>query len=232
MTSIPIIGGHHSVHADPVDPLWVLWEAFGGPAPQGDTGPTQTGRCARCNATTDTGFLVRRVVSDKFTEWDHYTRDYDPIWCTPCTWGHTSTDLRTRAWFISGENVREADPADVAETLREPLGRHIAITIPLSRKKHTLPYAQWGKVTTDDRLLPWGHTEAARLRDVTKLRELGFTEAALTETVPRFDTLASLHDSTKNSVMETWARLTPWRRDKVYLDVSARITRTPRSVAA
>lgn len=209
-----------------VDPLWVLWHAMGEPVPTGAP-MNKTGTCDRCGAYSEAASRVKVVVSDKFTGWADYTQHADPLWCVACTWAHTTSEVRTRGWRIGGTRTVEANGPTLFTELDNPLSSHVAITVPLSRHKHILPSARWGVVTTDDRTLVWTATEVMRLRSVAWLRLHGFSEAALFETVPRFEQIARMSDAAVNLTMRHWGELAAWRTDPTYLKVACVATRTP-----
>ena len=208
-----------------VDPLWVLWHAMGEPLPEAATG-VRAGYCARCGTEDDACSRVKKVVSDKFTGWDQYTQIVDPLWCTACTWGHSTTEVRTRAWRIGGGCTMQADGATLSAELSRPVPALVSLIVPLSRHKHILPAARWGFVTTDDRTLTWEYEEAARFKAVAWLRGLGFGETALQESVPRFDVLTRHDAPTMALAMQRWDDLAEWRRDLAYLKVACAALRT------
>lgn len=207
-----------------MDPLWVLWQAMDRPVPSGAPQNKQ-GYCSRCGAFDEAASRVKVVVSDKFTGWDDYTQHSDPIWCTACTWGHTESRVRTRAWCIGGGRTIQADASMLAEVLSGPIPALVAVVVPQSRHKHLLPAARWGVVTTDDRHLVWEHEEARLFGVVRWLRGLGFGEAALLEPTPRFEQLTRQKGGTMALVMTRWEDLAVWRRDPAYLKVACLASR-------
>jgi hypothetical protein len=50
------------------------------------------------------------------------------------------------------------------------------VCIPLSGHKHVVPFAQWGRVNTDNQPLRWTGDDADLLRVMHWLRRLGFGE--------------------------------------------------------
>jgi hypothetical protein len=200
------------------DALTTLWHHQGQPNPPEPGG--RTGTCARCNTHTTEASRVKAVVSDKFTGWDQYTRSTDPLWCPPCTWGHTNSDLRTRPWLITLANSHQPTRAELTQALTQPLTAGTALSVPISRHKHIVPQARWAHVVTDDRTLPWTPTEAARFMAVQQLRTFGFSETALHEPVARYEQLITLAPSNRATVMTLWEALTPWRADSTYMHVA------------
>lgn len=210
--------GGESPNAGGVDPLWVLWEAHGMPTPAG-VAFDHEGSCARCG-TSGAHARVKAVVSDKFTGWDAYTDAEDPLWCVACTWGHTDSALRTRPWVVGGGRAVALDSEALAEELTRPVPENVAVIVPVARQKHLLGFAEWGRVTTDDRVLQWKSEEVHCFDRLVSLRSSGFPEKALFEPVPRFERLARLGPGHMVSVVKAWERLSGWRRDPAYLHVA------------
>lgn len=213
-----------STTQDTVDPLWVLWQAMDRPNPDGAPRNKQ-GHCSRCGAFDEAASRVKVVVSDKFTGWDDYTQHLDPIWCTACTWGHTETQVRTRSWRIGGGRTVQTDASMLADELSGPIPPLVAVVVPQSRHKHLLPAARWGVVTTDDRHLIWEHEQARLFGVVQWLRGLGFSEASLLESTPRFEQLTRQNGGTMALIMTRWEDLAVWRRDPAYLKVACLASR-------
>lgn len=211
-------------------PSIALWRALGCPSSTTKATPlNEQAPCAGCGGPGGR-FLIKAVVSDKFTGWDPYTGDNgvtgDPAWCDGCTWAHTAVELRVRPWLITvdgqfGQPSREA----LHDMLSRPLPAHTALSVPVSRKKHLVPYLRWGEVRGDDRSLPWSPTHAGRFRLVLWMRALGFSEAALTAPAPRFEQLVALTPKQMAEVMRAWEELNAWRADTAYLDVALTASR-------
>lgn len=210
-----------------VDPLRSLWHHQGRPTPS--VLEDRAGTCARCGTPTGEASRVKAVVSDKFTGWDAYTHTPDPLWCPPCTWGHTTSEVRTRPWWITPTGGHPATRDLLARLLSEPLPAHGALLVPLSRHKHLLPVARWGHLTTDDRTLTWTSTEATRFRTLRWLRRLGFSEAALHDPTPRFEVLTTVDPALMPQVLTAWADLAGWRADPTVLTVACHASRPTRT---
>lgn len=231
MSQPPTPAPVHAVTQGGVDPLWVLWEALGGPPPT-DAAMDRTGTCTRCGAFSTTASRVKATVSDKFTGWEAYTQTWDPLWCVPCAWGHTASEVRTRPWIIGADRTAPADPAALTSILASGLDPHAAVMVPISRHKHVLPAAKWGHVATDDRALAWTSDEAHRFRTLAWFRGLGFNEAALAQPTPRFEQFITLDAPTMRLAMTRWATLSEWRKDLAYLKVACVASRTTKQAVA
>lgn len=214
------------MHVATADPLRLLWQHQGTPVPADvsfDPGPAT---CARCGQDADTSAPLTGVISDKFTGWDDYaTGDRNPRWCVACTWGHTEATLRHFPWFVTPERGGRLTPSLLRDLLAAPLDPTVALVVPLSRKKHLLPAARWGVITTDDVHLPWAAADADRLLLLLTLHALGFTETGLLAPAPRFEQLRTLSPDQQALVLTTWPRLAPWRNYPPLMQVALRATR-------
>ena len=169
---------------------------------------------------------VRDVVSDGFTGWDLLTQsEGEPSWCSACEWAHSEVNLRLYPWLIINGFVGQGAPKDLLRALSRPLAPNEAVIVPVARKKHLVPAARWGVLTTDDGCYPWGAVEVTRLQALGRLRTLGFSEKAVTEEAPRFDVLKTLKPSEQIEVFAFWLELASWRRTPLLLAVALRATR-------
>jgi hypothetical protein len=220
----PVLAADLTVEHPTVDPALTAWHLAGSPSTgQASRGP---GRCDRCGGRTAHTVHISDVVSDQFTGWDRYaTAPGQPCWCAGCAWAHSDATLRTRPHIISTSRAGVADPTLLRHTLSTPLPPDLAVIIPLSRKKHLLPAAQWGTVTTDDLALRWGRQEARLLALVEWLRARGFSEAALSEPAPRYEALVRLTAADQAHVLSAWPDLQPWRANRVLLRIALLSTR-------
>jgi hypothetical protein len=108
------------------------------------------------------------------------------------------------------------------------LDQDSAVIIPVSRQKHVLPFAEWGRVRTDDDTIVWDADNVRRLAVFFDLRAAGFSESALSEPSPRWATLSRLDADRKRFVVTAWPLLDPWRTRPSCLAVAARATRKPK----
>jgi hypothetical protein len=208
------------------DPLRLLWQHVGSPATPDLPWTPGPARCARCTCSADAVGRLTDVISDKFTGWDDYaTGTRVQHWCAPCAWGHVEPTLRYFPWVVTGDTGHQATPDILHTILAAPLTPDTAVVVPLSRKKHLIPAARWGVVTTDDVHLPWTATDAHLLGVLDHLRALGFGESALLAPVPRFEHLRTLPPAQQVEVMGLWTQLDPWRDYAPRMQVALRATR-------
>jgi len=217
-------------------PAEVIWYGGGQPAPnwQGKaqhdrpTPPTRPGVCA-LTGTPGPVVAGRYVLSGLFTKTDRFRcRDIDPAGLAfgpAACWAirHRTAMQRPYA-LIAGTFAEVTTPAGLYAALTH-LGPRDVVTVPQSRQKHLLPWAELGAVRTDDETLGWG-AEQVRLLDVyATLRTLGFGETALCESAPRWPILTKVAAADQLHVLTLWPALDPWRCHIAYMDVAARATR-------
>lgn len=209
------------------DPLRLLWQHLGMPAADDVTFDPVPVTCARCGTATAESARLTAVISDKFTGWDTYANgNRDPRWCPACAWGHVDPALRHYPWFVTPETAGRANPTMLRALLSlGSLDPQTALIVPLSRKKHLLPDARWGVITTDGVHLPWTHRDADRLPLLLTLHRLGFSETALLATTPRFEHLRTLTTEQQASILRTWHLLDPWRTYPALMQIALRATR-------
>lgn len=199
--------------------LRAAWRAAGSPSPQSaDT----VGPCARCGAQ---GPLAKSSVSKTFTAYDDWGRPGAHGTCAACTWGFTTPGLRQHPHLITANSVECVGRDHLGARLLSPVGPGQAFAVPLRPgRKHVLPAAQWGRVTTEMAALGWGSTEAARLSTVFQLRQLGATAPSLFAPAPPF---TLLRDRTTDAarVMDLWQQLRPWRPDTPWLYLAVYVAR-------
>jgi len=93
--------------------------------------------------------------------------------------------------------------------LRVPLRE--ALVVPLSGRKHLLPYAQWGTVRIDDINLTWSSGDITRLQIVASLRSRGLAATALSEPAPSWGWIRTQPDELRAAALREWDALAPWR---------------------
>ena len=110
-----------------------------------------------------------------------------------------------------------------------PVPPEIAVTLPLAGKKHLLPQAEWGTVSSDSGGLPWTEEAAALTILVASLREAGVKETEFIEPVPPYRIVAATLTDTNAtlSLMTHWEELRTWQGTP-HLVVSIRATRLPK----
>jgi hypothetical protein len=114
--------------------------------------------------------------------------------------------------------------ADVAAMLQEALAPDVALAVPLRPgRKHVLPAAAWGRVTTGDACLSWTCADAARLAVMARLRRQGFGSRMLAAPAPAFGVLRRLAPDHWPQVTRDWEALRPWRERRPWLDLALRL---------
>ena len=181
--------------------------------------PYLDGTCDICH-TQGPVRLLHRIVSENFTDWDTLPRGTRYA-CDTCCWGYLTPDLRTKCYLIN-KNDSTILPLTKAETrphLITALPAHIALTVPLSGRKHLLPQAQWGYLSSDNGTILWDKEAAELMLDFCILREAGVTDEHLTgHTLPPRTVL------TASGVYTAWERIKPWKSSPYY-DVVSRVSR-------
>lgn len=200
--------------------LECAWRAAGAPTHAGPE--VGVGGCARCGSW---GMLTatRAVVSKAFTAFDTWTDPSAAGLCTICTWGYSTTKLRSHPHLI-GQNqtmVRLTRPA-LAELLTAgAMAVDRALVVPLlPGRKHLLPDAPWGRVTVDDIHLPWSAGAAAATAAAVRLRLHGFGSRMLTQSAPPWHALRRRPAHEWTGILHDWSQLDPWRPRSPWLDLA------------
>ena len=144
---------------------------FASPLPDGEHG------CARCGRRTGQLTPTGRVVSAKFTGFDDWVGPPTFGVCRDCAWALHTKGLRLHPLVVhrTTPSVTTATRGELAALLAGPLPLQVSVTVPLRPgRKHLLPSARWGHVTTGDATLRWGPGDAARLHAMHRLRRGGF----------------------------------------------------------
>lgn len=197
-----------------MDPVDAAYRYLGG-SPKRSSVPL--GRCCRCGQLRPVQPL-HRFVSPKFNGWSEL-RDGAGL-CASCGWAFASVSKKDPMW-ISRKSAAAMTFEQIHDHLLRPL-EGIALVVPLSGRKHLLPYAQWGTVRVDDINLPWRIGDMRRLQILNELRREGVPASALQETTPPWTWLRHrLHEAELRS--EQWRQLQPWRGTP-YLLLAIKIT--------
>ena len=217
-------------------PTITTWQAARSPDPDW-TGKARTPRPApptyagTCVLTGTHGPVVdtRHILSGMFTQWDRlpYRHAPDAGMSIPAAWAFRLRAAMQRPHATIDGTFREVDPPALFTALHD-LDHESIITVPQSRQKHLLPYAETGTVRVDDRSIAWTTYDKHRLGHLAALRALGFGETALTEPAPRWAVLAKHPTDLRLSIIDQWGLLDPWRDDPTYLHVACMATRTPK----
>lgn len=207
-----------------MDPVAVAWSASACP---GSDDAGEIGRCARC-LTTAALTPVAAVVSNKFTGITDWSDPRGSGLCPACTWAYRTTTLRRQMLLVdrTHSQLTELEPAQLYALLStpEPLGAHLAASLPLAGRKHVLPAAQWGRICVDGTTIPWSAQDAGRLVRVAALRSAGVAAARLAEDAPPWSAVRSAAPTDRLLIMEHWQALEPWRRRRLWLDVAIAVT--------
>lgn len=184
------------------------------------------GPCARCANTSPELTPTRNVVSKSFTGFDGWAHPTGPGLCPPCTWAYRTPSLRQVAHEITTHpSCRALTRARLRALLAHPVPPTTALVVPLRPgRKHLLPTAQWGRVTTDDASLIWTTTDATRLEAMAALRTQGFGPRMLLAPIPAWPVLTKLSPRQRLRAQQHWAQLTPWRRARPWFDLAIHAT--------
>lgn len=207
-----------------MDPVVVAWASCARPQPDG---VGATGRCARC-LNVAALVPVGDVVSNKFTGATEWLDPRGSGLCPACTWGYRTPELRRQVLLVdlaSGDLSRITHEQLYALlSAPEPLGAHLAVSLPLAGRKHVLPAAQWGRVCADGTTIPWSAQDAGRLARLAALRSAGVAAARLAEDAPPWSAVRSATPAGRVEILEHWQALEPWRRRRLWLDVAIAVT--------
>lgn len=192
-------------------PLPFLWESAGRPVPAGVT-PKSVGSetpCALCErGPVSSGFPVTEVVSGNSTIWDDLRqKDGKPILCEACAWAFREESARTSAYWVGSDFAKPVDFATVANALQQPVSPMVAASVPITGRKHVLPFLTWGFIATDAHSrLPWQAREAELARAVKRLRTSGAAWTDIQDAAP-----GSATRRVSGGGFEDWALLRQWR---------------------
>jgi hypothetical protein len=206
-----------------VDVLTAAWLAAGRPEV---ALPGADGACARCRRRAPL-VPVRAVISGKFTGWERWADPCGSGVCPSCAWGYRDPVLRRSPTCVTARppGITHPAPRDLAATLAAPLRQDMALSVPLRPgRKHLLPAAAWGRITTGDAHLAWTQGDAARLDVMTRLRRDGFGSRMLAAPAPAFAVLRRLPQERQRCVLADWAELAAWRSRRPWLDLALHVT--------
>lgn len=186
-------------------------------------------QCSRCGTRATTFTPTREVVSPNFTGFDGWVNPRGPGLCATCTWAYSDPALRQlpHRVDVSRPGARPLSKDEVRQTLSAgPLPTTASLVVPIRPgRKHLLPLAEWGRVTTDHATISWTSNDAELLRIHRCLLKAGFATSDLDAPAPPFATLRQLPRSLWASTIAYWARLDPWRPDTPWLLLANAINR-------
>ena len=201
-------------------PSHVLWRTSGNPAVNIVTTPSPH-TCALCGLHADDTAPLQAVVSEKFTDWDRTIRDADRL-CPTCIWALRTPALRTTPHLIDVGGAVDTTWLTLATTLTHPLDTTQAAVIPGAGRKHLVPFAQWGHVTSDQGNLVWGQGEARLTVALLTLRSFGATEKSLREnTMPNH---AGIPATAATKMLTAYETARAWRGSPAW-PIALRVTR-------
>lgn len=206
-----------------MDPVTLAWQSAGSPQP-GDL--SDAGRCARCLDETDL-VPAADVVSNKFTGRPDWADPHGQGLCPACTWAYRTLELRRRPMLVDSHEhqATHLEHADLYQLLTAgPLPQHLAITLPISGRKHVLPHATWGRICADGALIPWSGDDSDRLVVVAGLRAAGVPATKLAHAAPPWSVARSMPPGAIATLLERWQAVDPWRRRTLWLDVAIAVT--------
>ena len=118
------------------------------------------------------------VLSSQFTDWDKLPRGTETI-CRECEWAYQILELRTGCLLLTEEEATILPREKIADVLLQPFSLHQSATIPLTGRKHLLPSAEWGAVSSDMGTFTWDAAPAALAVAVKQLRRSNATDDVL-----------------------------------------------------
>lgn len=170
------------------------------------------GECARC-AVVGSVVALRTALSSNFTAWDNLNTSADGL-CPACCWSYNTPALRTQpvlvhrlhgALWVTGEQI--------AAALATPFTPDVALSAPVRGRKHLLPSAEWGAVSTDDGPLVWTREAAELTRTIGSLRVAGVREQEFSAPTPPARLVAEAASTSTEwllEIMRSWERIRPW----------------------
>lgn len=200
------------------------WTAAGSPTPP--AARESSTLCARCGSPSTLAVATSTVISKSFTAFDDWHDPQSPEVCSACAWCFTCDDLRRHPHLLRSSSLRlhrldRLDRRSLRLVLRRQLDPGTAVTVPLRPgRKHLLPIATWGRVTTDHGCLAWSSKDAARLAAVVRLRDHGFGSRSLGDPTPTSATLQTLERRHWAEIFIDWEQLEPWREAPMWLDLA------------
>lgn len=190
------------------------------PGPSDDS-PTDA-TCARCGQPTHDRIRTTNVISKLFTAFDSWADPTSRYLCPVCSWGYRHPPLREGPHHVTKGTLTALNRPGVVDVLSSGrLPNEHALVVPLRPgRKHLLPEATWGQVTTDHAQLTWTADDALRLTVLARLRGRGFGSRLLTQQAPAYHVLARLPRRQHAAVLDDWDALQPWRTRTPWLDLA------------
>lgn len=209
-------------------PSRTIWEHSGKPdALAGLDKYIGSGKCSLCG-TEGPVVPVKRLVSNRFTNWDDYSNEDKPVWCNVCAWAFNEKNNRSEALFIAPEKAYSCyQVQSLREMFYQPLNSHTAVSVALNKNKHVLPYAQWGTVRIEDMNILWTEREASWAQSIGALALMGFALGDIKKDVsPSFNTVIKLSPETASQAYALWQEIEPARRNPALFTLLLEIHKT------
>jgi hypothetical protein len=203
------------------------WTAAGSWAPDPDPTLLRPGTCARCGEQPAELARVTAAISKLFTAFDGWHDPTRPGLCHPCAWAYRDPTLRRHAHLVTTTpNLVQLTAASLADELSAgPIASDTALIVPLRPgRKHLLPEARWGAVTTDSATIPWTSADSTRLAAMTRLRDDGFGTRMLRQPAPAWQVLHTRPTEHWSRILADWAQLDAWRHRPPWLDLGLHAT--------
>lgn len=205
------------------DVTTAAWRAVGSPLLSLTPAPSPR-PCARCGEHL-AGYAIGTVVSKSFTAFDSWTNPASVTLCRACSWAYRHQLFRAVPHLVTRHPLDQLEALSRTRLLAElatPIDADKAVTIPLRPgRKHIITEARWGHVTTDHGPLHWSSADAACLRTVTALVDLGISPRSLRSPAPDHAGLRPLQPAQVSEVLALWPELNRWRtRQLPWLEVA------------
>lgn len=195
-------------------PAFSAWKLSGMPEPIEEYSKyKEWQRCSHCGQDAET-VRIKRIASNRFTNWDSYSNDDKPVWCNSCIWSFTEQSNRTEAIYVSGNILYQCyQVQSFKPLLMQPMDEQSFLSAALKKNKHVLPYAQWGKIQIEDISLQWRQKEINWLMNIERLVDLGFLIGDIKNDVsPSFKIVSKLSSSEITEAYQLWESISPLRK--------------------
>lgn len=164
-----------------LSPVDVAYQSLGKKHPAMHALDTPT-RCVRCSQEgISQAVPLDKVASNKFTDWDKLaSTSKNAHLCSSCAWAYAELSNRLTRLVITPEKVHFLESNEASAYLFNPeKWKGISVVIPVSGKKHVLPYARWGVLSHDNGELPLTGTLLNQVASMWYLRSVGTSENAI-----------------------------------------------------
>lgn len=165
----------------PPAPSFYAWQESGSPVHKFAEDANQQS-CGLCYRQMDKKISVTKFASEKFTDWDKMQH---LSLCLSCTWAYTELDNRLKRILITPSEILSLeDKSATTQVLHQSSSESFSIVVPVSGKKHVLPYAKWGTLTSDHGAVEWNQHMATIVSAIAFLRSLKVSEKNILQHLP------------------------------------------------